>query len=246
MELKSLILGIFMSTAAFALKSGGGLAYLFLKSPGIRKKTTISVLFMAGYGVVFGSAALLLSRVELTAHLDLLQEFFKSGMTLHFILAGLLLLWGISLLRRDNPGKTVSKTRISKTWIALVVPCPVCFSVILLSLAFVTALYPDQPLVAAALYAGFVLVSLGIAFGGAGLVKDSGAAERLLGTLMLFIAVYFLLSVIVVPQFADLEKICRISAPKTSFTLTAEQGFLGVVCLLALAAGFFNPFQRKV
>ena len=85
MELKTLVLGIFMSTLAFALKSGGGMTYLFSRSPNVRLQLLFSVLFAVGYGLVFGAAALLIHQVDLTAHLDLLQEFFKSGMTVHLI-----------------------------------------------------------------------------------------------------------------------------------------------------------------
>lgn len=243
MELKTLVLGIFLSTAAFALKSGGGLAYLFLTSTGRWARFRASALFAAGYGLVFGAAALLLYRVDFIARLDLVQDFFKSGMTLHFILAGLLLVWGVGLLSRDrNRGKA------SRTWLALVAPCPVCFSVILISMGFVTALYPDSPLVAAALYAGFLLVSLGTAFAGARLVRGlaPGAGERALGTLMVYISAYFLLSVTLVPGFADLGRIYRISLSGGPGTLSAEGGATAGVVLAALAAGYFNPFNRKV
>ena len=242
MELKSLILGVFVSVAVFALKSGGGLAYVFLKFPGVLPRLWISLLFAAGYGIVFGAAAYLLHAVDLTGHPDLLQDFFKSGMTLHFLLAGLLLFWGVSLLRQN---KTRHPSKISHSWIALVVPCPVCFSVILLSLGFLTALYPDQPLVFAGLYAGFIGVSLCVAIAGTAIIRNSGSAETALGILMLFIALYFLLSVIVIPQFADLDRIYRISGTEDPIRFSPEKAVLAVLSVAALAAGFFNPFKRK-
>ncbi|MCG8616775.1 MAG: DUF2162 domain-containing protein [Desulfobacterales bacterium] len=243
MELKTLVLGIFMSTAAFALKSGGGLAYLFIKSPGGLKRLKLSLLFALGYGLVFGGAALLIHHIDLTAHLDLLQAFFKSGMTIHFVLAGLLLVWGIGLLRKDHG----TGEKRSRTWMALVIPCPVCFSVILLSMGFVTALYPDAPLVGLTLYLGFISVSLIAAFGGAWLARGNGAegfAEQSLGALMLYLAVYFLLSVIVVPQFSDLDRIYRISLSDVPVSLTADKAWVTGIALTALAIGFFKPFSH--
>ncbi len=102
MELKSLILGLFPSTGAFALKSGGGLAYVLVQRPGKMGRCLVTLAFMTGYGLVFGLAALLLLKVDLPAHMDLFQEFFKSGMTLHFLLAFLLLFWGVSLLKQSR------------------------------------------------------------------------------------------------------------------------------------------------
>lgn len=241
MEIKSLILGLFMSTAAFALKSGGGLTYVFLKNPGTLRRLCISLCFMAGYGLVFGASALLLLSVDLMAHVDLLQDFFKSGMTLHFLIAATLIIWGILLLKQDTESR-----KTTKGWLALVVPCPVCFSVILLSCSFVNALYPGQPLVFVFLYAGFTVISLLTAYLGAHLVKAKGNAEHLLGTLMVSISVYFLISVIVVPQFADLNKIYRISSTGPGSEFTDGNIILIIVCICAVAAGFFNPFRRNI
>jgi predicted transporter len=135
MELKTLILGLILSTAAFAIKAGGGLAYLFIKIPGKRRKIVSSFGFMLMYGLVFLLVALILTQINLTCHIDLMQGFFKSGMTLHFILAFLLILWGIKLLLKNEDPSTATRG-----WIPLVVPCPVCFSVILLSSSFVNIL----------------------------------------------------------------------------------------------------------
>lgn len=241
MELKTLILGLFMSTAAFAVKSGGGLAYVFLQTPGRMGRIGAASLFLLCYALVYGASALLLAHVDLTAHLDTLQDFFKSGMTLHFLLASLLAVWGTILLKQA-PGES----RPTRTWLALVVPCPVCFSVVLLSSSFAAALYPGKPLVFVALYAGFALVSLGVAAAGSGLLKDRGSPEHFLGVLMLGIAVYFLLSVVIVPQFADLDKIYRISLahPAGEGNAGRQMAGYGLLALAALGIGFYNPFRR--
>ncbi len=77
MELKTLILGLFLSTAAFAIKAGSGLAYLFLQTPGRWKKSFLSIGFMAIYGLVFLLAALILVKVDLVRHIDVMQTFLK-------------------------------------------------------------------------------------------------------------------------------------------------------------------------
>ena len=96
----------------------------------------------------------------------------------------------------------------SRGWLLLVIPCPVCASVILFSVAFFISLFPDQRRWAAA---GLYLAFVGIAFFSLAVIGifrrgRSGCAETHLGGAMLLMAAYFLLSVTVVPQFADLER----------------------------------------
>jgi predicted transporter len=238
MELKSLILGLLLSSGAFALKSGGGLGIVFLQAPGKTRRFLSTLVFMAGYAIVFAAAAWLLSTVDFMGHVDLVQTFFKSGMTLHFLLALLLAGWGIHLLK--DFGNLKQATR---GWIPLVLPCPVCFSVILLSCSFVGALYPDTPLIFLALYAGFILISLGVAICVTGLVRDPAAVRPFLGALMLFLAVYFGLSVILIPQFADLDKIYRIS--RNEVEMSRQIILLIILCIGAVVLGFINPFKRE-
>ena len=315
MELKTLIFGLFISTAAFALKSGGGLAYLFLRSSGGGRKAMISATFAAGYGAVFAIAALMLMHVDFAMHLERLQTLFKSGMTLHVILAFFLIIWGIILLKQDanveeakDAKETQNASRPTKTWMALVIPCPVCFSVILLSCSFVHALYPDEPMVFFGLYAAFVLMTLMVAVVMEGVIRKTTTTEteetkteetkaeetkaeaakaakakaatigkaiigtgnekekrtvhfqstpqttpeRLLGWLMLTIAVYFLLSVIIAPQFADLSAIYSLSLPAqteidTGLTTQAamQQFHLFLFALCAFAAGFLFPLNKR-
>jgi len=240
MEFKSLILGLVFSIGAFAIKSGGGLAYIFLQEPGRLKRILATLLFMAGYGMVFCAAGILLLKVHLIAHIDLLQDFFKSGMSLHFLLAALLMVWGINLLKNshENQGAT-------RGWIPLVVPCPVCFTVILISSSFLNAVYPGSPLVFLALYTGFITISLTVAVIAARLVRNPDSAERFLGTLMVYIAVYFILSIIVIPQFSDLDKIYRVSVSEAIFNLSREKIFLFTFAIAALITGFFNPLKKE-
>lgn len=234
MEFKTLILGLFMSTAAFSLKAGGGLAYLFVQKPGLGKKAALGAVFAAVYGLVFGLCAIILLTFNLPRHMDMLQTFFKSGMTIHFILALLISVWGIRLLLRNH-----NDFHVSKAWLPLVVPCPVCFSVILLSCSFLAAMFPGNRIVFAELYAGFIAVSLIFATLFAAFIRHPENAHRFLGMLMLYIAAYFMLSVIIIPQFADLEKVYRISSSVNEpSTLTNEHLVVLTICLAALLSGF--------
>jgi predicted transporter len=240
MEFKSLILGLFLSIGAFAIKSGSGLAYVLVQNSGKDKRALIVLLFMAGYGMVFGAAAALVLNVNLTAHIDVLQHLFQSGMSLHLFLAMLLMAWGIHLLKNRR-----ERHKTTRGWIPLVVPCPVCFTVICLSCSFLNAIFPDRPLVFPAVYTGFIIVSLTVAVSITFLVRNPGSAERFLGLLMIYIAVYFMLSIIVVPQFTDLDKIYRLSMSDSPFELSQGKVFLSLLTITALAIGFFNPLKRE-
>ena len=242
MEFKSLIIGLFMSLAAFAIKSGGGLAYLLLQTDDNRLKVSRTLIFVTGYALVFMLAAGVVTTINLTAHIDGLQAFFKSGMTLHFIMALLLVLWGIKLLSEKSAQRT------TRGWIPLVVPCPVCFTAILLSSGFVATFYPGSLWVFIGLFAGYILISLAVAFGFFLLVRirnRKGSAEPFLGTLMLYLAGYFLLSVIIIPQFADLDKIYRLSLSDSVFEWSKQNLFVLAIALTGLAAGFTIPSKRE-
>ena len=228
-----------MSVAVFALKAGGGLSYLLTQKPGLPRKAALSIGFMIMYGLIFLVSGWILSSVDLTRHVDTLQAFFKSGMTLHFILAFLMAAWGLHLLMKSHDNK-----KASRAWILLVVPCPVCFSVILLSCAFTCALYPGNCLVFWGLYGGFILVSLSVALLFSVFLKKSTSnpAGNFLGTLMLYIAGYFMLSVIIIPQFGDLEQIYRLSMDPDPLTFSQRQLTVFIICLAALVSGFLYRF----
>ncbi|WP_024336071.1 DUF2162 family putative transporter [Desulfotignum balticum] len=240
MEEKTLILGLVMSFAAFAVKAGGGLAYLFLQQRRMPVRAVAALGFALVYAVVFSAVWLVLINVDLMAHLALLQTFFASGMALHVLLALFLTVWGAILLTGNR-----RQSGISRGWLALVIPCPVCFSVMVLSCAFVHALYPGDSLVFTGLFLGFILISLGFAAAFAALAGQRRHPDTFLGILMLYIAMYFMLSVMILPHVEDLERIYRISLFTEPHRLSAQEGVVLGICLAALAAGLIKPLKRE-
>jgi predicted transporter len=213
MELKSLILGLAFSVGIFAVKSGAGLSCLFTRKVTLSGRLAAFCGFIAGYGIVFFPAWFLASRTNLLSHLDTIMLFLKNGMALHFLLAALLLIWGLALLQKGRGAEPKSHG-----WLLLTLPCPVCFSVILFSGAFLHNLLPDVPYPFAWLFAGFITVSLmsGLALS----FVQQGNPEHSLGTVMVLAALYFLLTIAVVPQFGEIERIYRLS--RTSVTSLAD------------------------
>jgi predicted transporter len=216
MEIKSLLLGIIFSIGIFAVKCGVGLHYRISRMRPGQRRWPVPAAFAGIYLLVFLIVELALIRMDLTAHLDRLLAFVKTGMLIHLVMAALLIVWGLHLLR----ARPAVDADPSRGWLLLVLPCPVCATVIFLSLAFLAAGFPGCSLQAAAgLYAGFLLISLvtmgAMAIGGR---AQTARPETRLGAAMLLIAVYFLLSVTVIPQFAEVDKIYRLSLAATSRT----------------------------
>jgi predicted transporter len=153
------------------------------------------------------------------------------------MLAALLLVWGVVLLKKSGGCE-----HNSRGWMLLSMPCPVCFAVILFSAAFLRRLLPDTPWAFVCLGAGFILVSL---ISGAGLAFfNRGDPEQGLGAVMVLAALYFLITIAVAPQFADIERIYRIS--KSSGAAMPDKRLLLLLMGLApaFAAGFIQAIRK--
>jgi predicted transporter len=243
MEYESLILGVLFSIGIFAAKSGVGLSYVLGGRKMAGAKAAVLLLFLLAYGVVFAGVAWGLSRMNLLAHLEGVQAFLRSGMIIHLGMAALMVIWGWVLLTR--PVRTGGSSR---GWVLLAVPCPVCVAVILFSAGFLIACFPEAPgRVVAGLYLAFVLVSF-LVLGGIFLLRrgGGGSSESFLGGAMMLIAVYFIMSVTVMPQFADVEDVYRLAmnqgrtgAPEISHLMT----FL-IIFVSAFAGGFGYRYQK--
>lgn len=243
MELKSLILGLALSLGAFAVKAGAGLGYAMANSKATPPAFLIPAGFVAGYGLAFFLAAQVLDLADLTAWYPRMEALFKSGMVVHLVLAGLLAAWGYGLLIQ-TPGQA----RASRAWLALALPCPVCFLVILLNTGLLSALYPDQPKLVWWLFAGFTTACLAVALVFYLSGRREGQTTALLGGVMLYMAAYFFLCALVVPGFGGIETVYRLCTPLSDTPSSAGNipaALLGAGAVLALAAGFFNPFEKR-
>lgn len=208
MAYQSLILGVLFSIGIFAIKSGVGISYVVLRQERLRTKAAGFMLFAVGYGFVFAAAALTLPKIDPVRHLAAIQSFIQSGMLVHLVMAALMMGWGLVLLKRNNACQSKSRG-----WLMLAAPCPVCVTVIFLSAGFLITCFPDTPeTVVLALYLAFVLISLATLIGIERYRKRRAMPpESLLGGAMILIAVYFFLSVTVLPRFADVDHIYRLA-----------------------------------
>jgi predicted transporter len=249
MILKSLILGVVFSLGIFAVKSGIGISYCLAGQQRKREKAGSLLLFSFTYFMVYLLAAFVLQKVDPVRDFPIVQRSMQSGMLIHYIIAALMTGWGLILLKKRETLLTTSR---SWGWLLLALPCPVCGTVIILSLAVFMSYFPDNPLRVVLL---FYLVFMAITMVTMGLTqmfqaRSSLQPDTFLGGAMLLMASYFLLSATIMPQFSDLDKIYRMACYHTD-TTCLNGSCVFIVLLLAATAfaagfGFTSKKSRSI
>jgi predicted transporter len=236
-EFKSLLLGLVFALGVFSVKSGCGISYLVSQRTSIRGKATAFVVVTATYLLLFVSSWHISKTVDLVSHFNRLKGLFESGMTLHVLMAGGTLLWGVSLLRDHKESRLKSLG-----WVALVVPCPICASVIFFTTGFLVAFFPNHSFSAVlGAYAVYLVISLltmtALAIS---LRLTETTPERILGLGMLFVSAYFFLSVLLAPHFQELERVYRVArhGSKESIGNASEAMTVGMILVLSFVTGF--------
>lgn len=230
MELKSLILGIVLAVSIFAVKSGTGVYYLTARMEDRRRRIWVNLGSALSYGLLFLAAFFLLKGLHRIALFPLFNRILKYGMPLHFALAFGMLIWGIYLLKRT------SNRRTSKAYLTLILPCPVCMTVILLITGFVLSYFPKDGGRALMGVFGVYLAIQIVTVGAFSFWQKAGQTDpdRTLGWGMLLIAGYFILTVLIAPQMGGLSKIYRIATYKGDTELLTRHWIIAVWTTLGL------------
>ena len=245
-EMIGIALGLFLALGVFALKTAVG-GYYFLALPGPAGRKTVSLVLMQfSYVVLFLGAFPLLQKADLFRRAGDPSAFLKNGILFHLLLCGGLIWWGVRLLIRREDETPDSFD--SKGWLLLAFPCPVCAAAILLVCAFALMLFPAfaeslrwlVPLVFLALELLFLggLFLLGKVFRIRPLV--------LTGRMMILIALYFVLILLIAPQFQQAGKLYAAACASGRGELFSLRHALtagGV--FLAAAGGFLWDLSRK-
>jgi len=127
-------------------------------------------------------------------------------------------------------------------WIPLVVPCPVCASVVFFITGFLVAFFPGHSFAAVlgayAVYLVIMLLTITLVTLSNRLTETT--PERTLGLAMLFVSAYFFISILVAPHFAELERIFRVAAYSSRGSGGDTKGAVtfGIIFLLSFATGF--------
>ncbi|MCK5164493.1 MAG: hypothetical protein KAQ72_12280 [Desulfobacula sp.] len=233
MELKSLCLGIFFSTGIFAFKSGIGLFYFYRQKHGIILRALLILIYCISYFILFIFIKSVVEWMDISLFFEKISKMIKNGVLIHFSMALLMLIWGIVLLKGNNLGK------IKKLgWVTLIFPCPVCVTSIFISMVFLLSYFPDSKnLVILSVYSAFLAAAFTAIPIMAFLEKKSDQSPgSILGFAMVIIALYFVFSAVIMPQFGDIDKIYRLAAYKGDL-VKMQTHF--IIAYILIITGFF-------
>ncbi|MBW1681376.1 MAG: hypothetical protein DRH11_13080 [Deltaproteobacteria bacterium] len=199
------ITGVYLAFAAFGIKVGLGLApYLFRKQTGVARKSFIVLGTLLIYLGLFCGIYLLITHFELSDYIDRLLDVTRYAMLLHLAMAMGLLLWGASLIFRTK-AEVIPDPSIAPA-LLLILPCPVCATVILLNLtlSFSVSSHPLSVvmIVSFLLFSGIILSTLVLIYF---LKSNLSLGSRFLGGSMCLVAAYFLLTVIIAPIYPQIK-----------------------------------------
>lgn len=238
--------GLAMALGIFAFKTAVG-EYYFLAVVSSRvKRAVFLVAASAMYAVLFAAAFAVLETFDLFRFAGDSMKFLQAGTLLHVLLCAGLLAWGVRLLaRRDGEALGAAD---AKGWLLLAVPCPVCMAAVFLVCAFARMLFPESGASLRLLVPGFFFAAnftFLFALWGAGKLFMLRPL-RLTGGVMIFIALYFLLILLVAPQLENVGKLHAAalaagSGPALSWQTVAAM----LIPCAALSAGFLLEARKR-
>lgn len=279
MEHTGILTGVIFGLLIFAFKAGIGIAYRISTADKIVKKYIIIGSSMA-YLILFVGVSYLVQRMDVTVYLGKLLPMLRTGTTIHIILCVLMAIWGVYLLSKQNSGhKAIEgyvangirssihgdgvralgfpsrKAASTRAWLMLAVPCPVCMTVILFSLAFLQALLPDRTiLITSGLYLAFMMTVFLTAYGFYRIKDPQNSPETLLAYLMLGVSGYFMLLLVISPQIQGITEVYELVARRNVSNPMADNvapislnfiNMLGMLTMLASAVvGFFWQLKK--
>ncbi|WP_300669935.1 DUF2162 family putative transporter [Desulfoluna sp.] len=211
MEWKSLIAGLVFTMGIYAAKCGIGLACGLVEHEKKGRQFVFIGTAVFAYTLLFGGSYFLLTRVNLLNQFLIVQHLVEWAMVVHVAMATLLLVWGIALLKKPTDEKGAVRG-----WLLFAFPCPVCMGVVLLTVAFVIGFFPERSLEMTAMawgvFAAVTLVSFWVA---RSLGDRFHNPHHFMGTMMVFAALWFLLTVLIVPHVSELPDVFAMASSTT-------------------------------
>jgi predicted transporter len=199
--------GVVLAFLSFGIKTGLGMgSRLFTK--GAKKGVAVFIAATcASYLILFLALYFLIIRANLFNYLDQLVSLIQYGMLVHLCVASGLMIWGASLLVKPSlfrvGDQNGSNTRVG---LFLVVPCPVCATVIGLNLTLALSLSDLAPFTVTlwlyALFFGIVSATLAVLYFFKG---KQGVDNAFLGAGMVLISLYFFLTVLIAPVYPKIK-----------------------------------------
>jgi len=225
------ITGALVTFCAFGIKVGLGLgAQIYNRTVSLDKKVILLVGCFSIYLILF---------------LCLYNVITHYGRLLYFAGALGLFLWGIRLLFQNPAEHNHLSLRVG---LLLILPRPVCATVILLNLILAYSLFTLSPLLTTlilfALFSGIVFVTSAIIFP---FRHKIASWNSFLGMSMTLIALYFLFTVIITPIYPEIKAAFTMAASNSPINQIDlfHTAILGVIIFILGSAGFIKTYFAK-
>ena len=258
--IKSLwIAGILIALSTFGIKVGLGVAAICYNRiiPGRRKFFFLSGIFLL-YLLLFFSLYTLTTHFQLLNYLDRFLQILRYGMVIHLLIALGLIFWGVNLLLRQAPLLqkersdcalcSPSHNQAPQEALLLILPCPVCATVILLTISLAHSVFPFALLSTTGLLFGtFFIISLATVAILFPFRRQIGKADSsFLGLVMVIVALYFFLTVLIAPIYQEAQDVYRLASQNTGNTPLDLKSFLILLVTVAtlFSVGFFSQCRK--
>jgi Predicted transporter (DUF2162). len=239
-EMLGLFLGLMLSTGMFAVKAAvGGWHCLALHG---ERRPWLPIIFLVPYLILFEFAFWLLSSIGMDRLSEFSLRYFGLGVLLHLLMCVGLVIWGYRLLIREDTCK-----HGDRSWMLLAFPCPVCASAILLACVMAQLLYPTASgLLRHGLPLAFAVLYLGTFASLWAIRRFTGVtALHLAGWMMLLIAAYFVLLLMISPQWTQLDRIHALASHSIPPNLnTARLWTILAIGLVTFLCGMWHGHRK--
>ena len=240
------ITGILVAFSVFGIKVGLGLgAQIYNRTVPLSKKVIFLVGCLFIYLLLFFCLYYVITHFNLLNYLDHFVNMLQYGMLLHLAVALGLFLWGGKLLLQ-NPAE--HKHLPFRASLLLIVPCPVCATVILLNLTLAYSLFTLSPLLTTltlfALFSGIIILALGLIFP---FRHKIGSGNSFLGMAMVLVSFYFFITVIIAPIYPEIKPAFTMAASNSPVNQIdhVHTAILGVIVFILGCAGFMKTYFAK-
>ncbi|MBC2694105.1 MAG: hypothetical protein HF982_02255 [Desulfobacteraceae bacterium] len=240
------ITGILLAFSVFGIKVGLGLgAQIYNRTVPIGKKIIFVVGCLFIYLILFFCLYYVITHFNLLNYRDQFVNMLQYGMLLYLAVALGLLLWGSKLLLQNPAEHNHFSLRAG---LLMILPCPVCVTVILLNLTLAYSLFTLSPFLTTltlfALFSSIIFITTTIIFP---FRHKIGSWNSFLGLSMTSIALYFLLTVIMAPIYPEIRAAFTMAASNSPISQIDffHTAILGVIIFILGCAGFMKTYFAK-
>lgn len=244
-ETAGIAIGLALALGIFSFKTAVG-GYYLISLPGHRlgKGIILFILWIA-YFALFQAAFFLMEHISLFRIAENSTGFLNAGIPVHLLLCAGMVIWGTKLLTAHEEPREKS---VSRGWLLLAVPCPVCAFAIFLVCSFASMLFPESiRLMRWLVPAAFLISNLVFLL----LLHTASKLFRirplpLTGGIMILIALYFFLILITAPGMDSAEKLYAAACSSSDLPdLSWKSISVYSILLAALLAGFILKYHQK-